>query len=88
MNQLIAIAATGCLTVMGAMMVMTLRSNRSSTSTAHRNENRLLPAEIDRLNLEPESKANHAAAFGNGHRNKMLVHRALPEDEPWPPRLM
>ncbi|HEY0228818.1 MAG TPA: hypothetical protein VGC05_21000 [Mycobacterium sp.] len=88
MNQLIAIAAAGCLTMMGAMMVMTLRSNESSTSTAHRNENRLLPAEIDRLNLEPASKANNAAAFGNGHREKMLVHRAFPDGEPWPPRLM
>ena len=74
--------------MMGAMMVMTLRSNRSSTSIAHRNENRLLPAEIDRLNLEPESKANNATVFGNRHRDKMLVNRALPEGEPWPPRLM
>jgi hypothetical protein len=88
MNQLIAIAAAGCLTMMGAMMVMTLRSNRSSTSTAHRNENRLLPAEIDKLHLEPESKANNGAAFGNRHGDKMVVNRALPEGEPWPPRLM
>jgi hypothetical protein len=87
MDQLIAIAAVGCLAMMGVMVGMTLRINRS-TSTTERDECRLLLAEIDKLNLEPESKANDRAVFGNRHGGKMVVDRTLSADEPWPPRLM
>ncbi len=87
MHQLTTIAAVGCLAMMGAMMGMTLRSNRS-TRTTDRDESSPLRAGIDKLNLESESKAHDAAIFGNRHGDKMFVDRTLPADEPWPPRLM